>query len=90
MHGPVLGMTVSFNGKSNGAVGGGGISIQYGFLSVFSRNPWRQLCSFTRVESSKMCDFEFDISWSFRGQCNGEVGLPIYDFVLVTNNCNHM
>ena len=36
-----------------------------------------------------MNDLEFDLSESLKVKSNGAVGLPIYDFLLVSNS-NHM
>ncbi len=64
----------------------------HGFLLMFNSNigpNWAPLRDISLVSLQNPSDLDFDLSRSLKVKSNGSVGLPIYDFLLVSNS-NYM
>ncbi len=56
---------------------------------MFNSNLGPNYAPLQDIRLQNMCDLEFDLSRSLKVKSNGAVGLPTYDFLLVSNS-NYM
>ncbi len=58
----------------------------YGFLLVFNSNTWGNLASLQHISPQNLCDVEFHLSRSPKAKSNDAIGLPKYDFLLLSSS----